>query len=54
MLKKTKMRDMPVVTIHLEPSDKQALKLEAEKRGLQLIPYCRMLLLASLNREDKK
>ncbi len=51
---KTKMRDMPVVTIHLEPGDKQALKLEANKRGLQLTAYCRMLLLQSLNREIKK
>ncbi len=51
---KVKMREMPVVTIHLEPGNKQALKLEAEKRGLQLTAYCRMILLASLNREEKK
>ncbi len=50
----TKVRELPVITIHIEPGDKHALKLEAEKRGLQLVPYCRMLLLDSLNREDKK
>lgn len=46
---RNKVRNQPVLTIHLKSEDKQALKVEAEKRGLQLIPYCRMLLLGSLN-----
>jgi hypothetical protein len=44
---------MPVLTIHIRLEDKQALQSQAEKRGLQLIPYCRMVLLDSINREGK-
>jgi hypothetical protein len=50
---KNKLRDMPVLYIHLEPGDKEALRQEAKKKGLQLTAYCRMLLLASLNKECK-
>ncbi len=48
---KTKMRDMPVITIHIEPGDKEALKLEAKRKGMQLTTYCRMVLLDSLNQK---
>lgn len=45
---KTKMEDMPVITIHIEPGDKEALKAKAKLWGMQLATYCRMLLLESL------
>ncbi len=51
---KTKMRDMPVITIHIAPGDKEALKLEAKKRGMQLTTYCRTLLLKSLSNSQEK
>lgn len=46
---RTNLRNMPVVTIHLDTSDKQALEREAQKNGMQLATYCRMILLNSLN-----
>jgi hypothetical protein len=52
MIKK-QLKEMPVITIHIEPGDKEALTLEAEKRGMQLATYCRMLLLESLNSGGK-
>jgi hypothetical protein len=48
---KTNLRDMPVLYIHIEPQDKQLLKDEAKKRGLQLTSYCRMVLLQSINQD---
>ena len=51
---KSKLRDMPVITIHIEPTDKQALIDKAKRIGMQLATYCRMVLLESLNREGKK
>lgn len=49
---KHKVRNMPVLTIHIKPEVKQALQAAAEKRGLQLIPYCRMILTDSLNQSQ--
>jgi hypothetical protein len=45
---KTKMRDMPVITFHLNPTDKEALRLKAEKKGMGLATYCRSLALKEL------
>ena len=45
---KTKLRDMPVVTIHFYPSDKDALKKLANTKGMMLATYCRMILLETL------
>lgn len=50
---KTKLRDMPVLYINIQSSDKDALRAEAKKKGMALTTYCRMLLLASLNKEAK-
>lgn len=38
----------PVIYIHIDNGAKQALRLEAEKQGMRLTTYCRMLLLKSL------
>ena len=45
---KTKVRDLPVLTIHIQDSDKEALNGEAKKLGMQLTTYCRMVLLKSI------
>ena len=45
---KTGLKDMPVITIHIYPGDKEALKREADKQSLQLATYCRIILLKSL------
>ena len=45
---KSKVRDLPVITIHVQNSDKEALTIEARKLGMQLTTYCRMVLLKSL------
>jgi len=50
---KTKLREMPVVTIHLYPSDKEALKKIAEAKGARLTTLCRMILLEYLKKESK-
>lgn len=38
----------PSITIHVEKKDKAALAELAYKNGLQLVPFCRMVLLHSL------
>lgn len=48
------MKDMPVIFIHIEPGDKQDLSSEAQKNGMKLATYCRMILLQSLKREGQK
>lgn len=45
---KSKMRDLPVLTIHIQGIDKEALTREANKLGMRLTTYCRMVLLKSL------
>lgn len=50
---KTRLKEMPVLYIHIEPGDKTALWNEAKKRGMQLTTYCRMVLLDSLRKESK-
>jgi hypothetical protein len=45
---KPKLKDMPVLFIHINPADKEALKNKAEKFGMQLTTYCRMVLLKDL------
>jgi predicted DNA binding CopG/RHH family protein len=49
-MRKAKLRDMPVVTIHLYPSDKEALKKLADAKGMMLATYCRMILLENMKR----
>ena len=51
---KTKVRDLPVIAIHLEHGDKDALTAEAAKRGMMLTTYCRMLLLDSLREKSEE
>jgi len=48
---KTNLKDMPVITIHIHQPDKEALKRIADKQGMQLATYCRMILLRELNKE---
>lgn len=48
----TNKRTWPTLVIHIKKEDKNALLKEAEKRGLQLIPYCRMILLNNLNKQN--
>lgn len=50
---KTKLREMPVITIHMYPSEKEALKHIAENKGMQLATYCRVVLLEILKREKE-
>ncbi len=45
---KSGLKKMPVITLHIYPDDKEALKKEAAKQSLQLATYCRMILLKSL------
>lgn len=42
---KSGLKDMPVITIHLNPSDKEKLKELANSKGLRLAEFCRMMLL---------
>lgn len=45
---KGKMNDNPVIYIHITEYDKKRLKEQAEKLGMQMTTYCRMVLLKSL------
>lgn len=45
---KSKSSKYPVITIQIQPIDKNALKDQAAKNGMQLATYCRMILLNSL------
>jgi predicted DNA binding CopG/RHH family protein len=49
-----KVRQMPVITIHIPAGDKESLKAEAQKRGMQLTTYCRMVLLQSLEAKSER
>ena len=49
---KDEIKNYPVIAIHISPSEKEALKTEAKKKGLQLTPYCRMILIESLRNND--
>jgi hypothetical protein len=51
---KTKMRNMPVLAMHIDQGDKDALTTEAAKRGLRLTTYCRMLLMDSLRERSEE
>ena len=46
---KNKRKDMPVIFIRIEPFYKEKLFDEAQKQGLQLSTYCRMILIKSVN-----
>lgn len=48
----TNLRDMPVITIHINSEDKKTLKGKASEKGMTLATYCRMLLLKAI-KEDK-
>lgn len=50
VIKRPHVKSWPVITVHVEPSDKAALEAEARSKGMQLATYCRMLLLDSLKR----
>jgi len=54
MLAKKSMRDNPVIYLHLDGADKQALKVEAEKRGMQTTTLVRMVVLEFLNKCGKE
>jgi predicted DNA binding CopG/RHH family protein len=45
---KINLKDLPVITIHINDADKKALQAQADKNGMQLATYCRMVLLNSL------
>ena len=49
-MQKTSLRDMPVITIHILPSDKNSLIEQADKKGMKLATYCRMILLEKINK----
>jgi hypothetical protein len=53
MLKIAK-NERPVLFIHIDAPDKSALAIEAEKHGLQLTPFCRMILLDYLKNNKSK
>ena len=41
---------MEVIYIRIEPKEKESLKREARKLGMNLTTYCRMILIKSLNK----
>ncbi|KKN59256.1 hypothetical protein LCGC14_0543550 [marine sediment metagenome] len=45
---KVTMKTMPVITIHMYPSDKNNLDDFAKAKGMKLATYCRMILLEKL------
>ncbi len=47
-LKKGIVSKMPIITIHIKSEDKESLNKEAEKLGMQLTTYCRMILLKTV------
>ena len=49
---KLKTKEMPVLFIHIEAEHKERLKILAQKRGMQLTTYCRMILLDSMRQND--
>lgn len=53
-MSKTKLRDMPVLYIHIENGAKQRLQEHAERMGLQLTTFCRMTLLEKLESLDRE
>lgn len=44
---------MAVIYIRIDTNDKKLLELEAQKLGMSLTTYCRMVLLKSLEKEAK-
>jgi hypothetical protein len=51
---KNKMIDNPVVYLRLNPGDKKALDLEADRRGMPTSTLTRMLVLEFLNKCTKE
>ena len=51
---KGRVRNWPVITIHIPAADKQALELQASLKGMGLATYCRMILLDSLQKKEKQ
>ena len=49
---KTNLKDMPLLFIHISQSDKDALTAEANKKGMRLTTYCRMILLDTVKGND--
>jgi hypothetical protein len=48
-----RIRDMPVITFHIEQTEKEELEKVAKSKGMGLATYCRMLLLESLENIKK-
>jgi hypothetical protein len=48
----TKARSWPIITIHIEPSKKGKLEQMAQKKGMQLTTFCRMVLLDTVAKEE--
>jgi len=44
---------MKVIYIRIDPKDKNALEIKAKMLGMKLTTYCRMILLKSLQKEQK-
>jgi antitoxin component of RelBE/YafQ-DinJ toxin-antitoxin module len=51
---KSRMIDNPVIYLRLDPSDKQNLTVEAQKRGMQNSTLVRMVVLEFLNKCAKE
>ena len=48
---KSYLKDMPLLFIHISQGDKDALTTEANKKGMRLTTYCRMILLDTLKEQ---
>lgn len=53
MINKTKSTKS-VIYIEMEKPDKESLRVLAQNKGLQLIPFCRMILLDYLKNQDDR
>jgi antitoxin component of RelBE/YafQ-DinJ toxin-antitoxin module len=47
-------KDMAIIYLRIDDSEKRALEWEAKKLGMQLTTYCRMILIKSLQEKDEK
>lgn len=49
-----KVRDLPIITIHLQGENKLALRKMAERRGMKVTTLCRSILLKAIEDEEAK
>ena len=54
MLDLKKKAGKSVIYLEVENSDKELLRVEAKSKGLQLIPFCRMVLLEHIKKVKKE